>query len=411
MSSELHFDVLVAGAGPAGIAAGCAAAESSARTCVIDDNPAPGGQIWRGDTSQRVTRLVESGANVMTSTTLIDCPSKGVAVVLRGTQSCTISWDRMVIATGARERWIPFPGWTLPNVMGAGGLQALAKGGLPIRGKRVVVAGSGPLLLAVAAYLKQHGAIVPVIAEQADFGKLMRFGMSLLAHPTKLIQAAMLQAQLAGTGYLSGCWPVRAHGKAHLESVTLFRNGRTRTVPCDYLAVGFGLVSNTELAELLGCQVNEGGVVVDEWQETTVAGVFCAGEPTGIGGVDIAIAEGVVAGYAAAGAKDKARANFRARDSVRRFAVGLNEAFALRPDLKALADDETIVCRCEDVTLGRLKARHDWRDGKLHTRCGMGPCQGRVCGPAVEWLLGWPRTSVRPPLYPVPIGSISEVRK
>lgn len=408
-------DLLVVGAGPAGLAAACRAAESGLRVVVVDDNPAAGGQIWRGEQDKPASndarawferiRSVEiefiSGARVFQSgagKTLLAETLNGVA---------ELSYANLVLATGARERFLPFPGWTLPNVMGAGGLQALVKTGFPIEGTRVVIAGSGPLLLAVAAYLRAKGADVLLIAEQASSRSLARFAFGLIKQKGKASQALNLRRQLKGVRYLSGCWPVEAHGDGRLESVTLVRSGKRRRVACDYLACGFHLIPNVELAELLGCVVDNCSVRVDEFQQTTVPDVYSAGETTGIGGLELSLVEGEIAGLAAAGKRDKARGLFPIRDKQRKFAWLLNRTFALRDELKLLPAPDTYVCRCEDVTLDRLRSHSSWRAAKLQTRCGMGPCQGRVCGPAVEFLFGWRAESVRPPVLPVRVESLA----
>jgi len=320
---------------------------------------------------------------------------------------CRVGYGSLILATGARERFLPFPGWTLPNVMGAGGLQALVKSGLAVEGKKVVVAGTGPLLLAVAQYLHTHGADVRLIAEQAPRGALARFAAGLLMHPEKVMQTAQFAWSLFGIKHRTNCWPVAAAGEGKLERVTLRRGGKTWTEPCDYLACGFGLIPNTELAALLGCRIGAAGVEVDELQQSSAEGVYAAGEVTGIGGVDLAVAEGEIAGFAAAGRPDRARRLFHARATHHKFAAALERAFALREELKTLAQPETLICRCEDVALGRIRAHSGWRDAKLHTRCGMGPCQGRVCGGALEFLLGWKVESVRPPLLPVRVASLT----
>ena len=287
------------------------------------------------------------------------------------------------------------------NVFGAGGLQALVKGGLKIDGKRIVIAGTGPLLLAVTEYLKSKGAVIVAIAEQASSGNITRFARSLWAVPSKLAQAAALRAKLIGIPYLTDCWVTSAAGEDKLESVTLTRHGKQRVRECDYLACGFHLVPNAELASLLGCEIKSGFVMVDEFQKTSRDNVYCAGEPTGIGGVEASLIEGKIAGFAATGERAEASGFFGQRAKSRDFAEKLNKAFALRDELKSLADDQTIVCRCEDVEFGRLKSFRTFRDAKLQTRCGMGPCQGRVCGPAVEFLFGWEPASIRPPIFPV----------
>ena len=392
-----NVDVLVVGAGPAGMAAAWAASRSAMRVMVIDDNPAPGGQIWRGE--RRV--LEAGGAEFLGRTCVVAQPGPHCLLTDRG----EIEFSRLILCTGARERFLPFPGWTLPGVMGAGGLQAMVKGGLPIEGKRVVVAGTGPLLLAVAACLKRRGARVARVAEQAPLAKLRGFGRALWREPAKLWQGAGLGLRLLGA-YRYGTWPVRADGVAKLESVTLRPGGR---IECDYLACGFGLVPNTELAALLGCRVDSGGVAIDRWQQTSQAGIHAAGEITGIGGVDEALIEGRIAGFAATDQRSQAEALFPARDRALRFRRAMELAFALRPELSELAEASTIVCRCENVTLGQLREQRSWRSAKLQTRCGMGACQGRVCGPAVAHLLGWPAESVRPPLFPVPAERLAHV--
>jgi hypothetical protein len=145
---------------------------------------------------------------------------------------------------------------------------------------------------------------------------------------------------------------------------------------------------------------------VNDLQQTTVPGIYCAGEPTGIGGLELSLLEGQISGYAAAGRFDSARRLFAGRDKMRRFALALERAFALRPQLKEAPRPETLVCRCEDVSLSRLREHASWRAAKLLTRCGMGPCQGRVCGPALEFLLDWKPESVRPPAFPVRVESL-----
>jgi NADPH-dependent 2,4-dienoyl-CoA reductase/sulfur reductase-like enzyme len=321
-----------------------------------------------------------------------------------------LGYQKLVLATGAKERFLPFPGWTLPNVMGAGGLQALVKSGLPIAGKRVVVAGSGPLLLAVAAYLREQGATIPLICEQAPWASLARFGMALLAQPKKICQAWRLRKQLAGVPLAANSWPLFAHGENRLERVAISRHGQSETIACDYLACGFHLVANSELAALLGCRIAEGFVRVDDFQQTSIPGVYCAGEPTGIGGLELALVEGQIAGWAAGGNSDRAQGCFRERGKLQKFVKVLERTFALRAELRTLRLPGTIVCRCEDVPYARVAQHRSWRAAKLLTRCGMGTCQGRVCGPAIQFLFNWLPDSVRPPIFPTRLESLAAVR-
>ncbi|MEZ5355634.1 MAG: FAD/NAD(P)-binding oxidoreductase [Bryobacteraceae bacterium] len=392
-------DVTIVGAGPAGLAAAREAAGAGMRVLLIDENADVGGQIWRGEAH----RAPSTGAvRVLTHTSVLAADGR-VLLAQRGDLPLRIAFEKLVLCTGARERWIPFPGWTLPHVMGAGGMQAMVKNGLATGGKRVVVAGSGPLLLAVAAYLKRRGAVVAAIVEQADAARIRRFAMQLLGRPAKLAQAAALRASLVGVPYLPGAWIVEAQPGA----VTILDRGRKSRIECDYVAAGYGLVPNTELAQVLGCGVENGAVAVDELQRTSVEGVWCAGEPVGIGGVDAAEIEGRIAGLAASGKLEPARALTPSRARTRRFAGLLAETFALREELIRVPTAETTVCRCENVTLGRLRGHGGWREAKLQSRCGMGPCQGRVCGPIVETLFGWRAASIRPPVLPASVGALA----
>jgi len=401
------IDILIVGGGPAGIAAAWAAARSGLSVGVVDDNPTWGGQIWRGGPTQRwLRRLARSGVELLAGTRVFAQPEPQRLWAESAEGRISLGYKRLILAVGARERFLPFPGWTLPGVMGAGGLQALVKSGLPIEGRKVIVAGSGPLLLAVAAYLRSHKARVGLIAEQAKGSRVLGFGLGLAAHPGKLLQAIALKARLLGIPYHTGTWPGSALGSDRLRAVTLTNGRKTWSESCDYLACGFGLVPNIELPALLGCRIEQGCVVVDDEQQTSVRGTYCAGEPTGIGGLECSLVEGQLAGYAASGQIEYARHLFPARRRARGFAAALERTFVLREELKELPVADTIVCRCEDVPLARLEACHEWREAKLQTRCGMGPCQGRVCGPALAFLRGWEVESIRPPVLPVCLGSL-----
>jgi NADPH-dependent 2,4-dienoyl-CoA reductase/sulfur reductase-like enzyme len=416
-ATQYQFDVLVVGAGPAGLSAASCAAGCGVRVGIVDDNPALGGQIWRGpsdhvpsEAGRRAQRLRAAGVQVLSGTQVFHHRSPGTLFAEGPDGAVELGYGKLVLATGAKERFLPFPGWTLPNVMGAGGLQALVKSGLPIAGKRVVVAGSGPLLLAVAAYLRGQGATIPLICEQASWVSLARFGVALLGQPKKIRQAWALRKQLAGVPFAASSWPLFAHGENSLERVAISRNGKSETIACDYLACGFHLVPNAELAALLGCRIAEGWVQVDEWQQTSIPGVYCAGEPTGIGGLELALVEGQIAGWAAGGNPGRAQGRFRERGQLQKFVRVLERSFALRPELRTLRLPGTIICRCEDVPYARVAQHGSWRAAKLLTRCGMGPCQGRVCGPVIQFLFNWLPDSVRPPIFPTSLESLAAIR-
>ena len=412
-------DVAVIGGGPAGLAAASEAADAGARVIVIDQGMRPGGQIWRhrdpASLPKRarvwIARSERAPANGgpapewLTRTTVYDA-SMGDDIVLRLTgdgsaKADTVRAHRVVVATGARERFLPFPGWTLPGVLGLGGAQALLKGGLTVRGRRAVVAGSGPLLLPVAAALTQAGASVACVVEQAPVMNAMSFAGGLWSHPAKALQAVRYAASRVGTRMRFGTWVASADGEAgRVARVGLTDGRRAWTVPCDLLCCSYGFVPNVELACLMGCDIRDGRVAVDATQRTSVPGVWCAGEPTGVAGESAALVEGRIAGLDAAGADALAHSARlrRARDGWRRFGDRLADTFRLRDDVRALATDETLVCRCEDVRRGVLDPSWTVRQAKLYTRLTMGPCQGMVCGAACASLFGWSAGTVRLPV-------------
>ncbi|MGW3466320.1 FAD-dependent oxidoreductase, partial [Streptomyces olivaceoviridis] len=343
----------------------------------------------------------------------------------------TVRADAVLLATGAYERVLPFPGWTLPGVVTAGGAQAMLKGGLVLPGRRVVVAGTGPLLLPVAAGLAAAGARVAALVESAGPGALLHRAPALAAQPGKLAEGAGYAARLLrhGVRTLARHTVVAAHGTDRLEAVTvpaLDRDGRprpgsARRIPCDTLAVGHGMLPHTDLAETLGCTLSGTAVRVDAEQRTDVPGVWAAGEATGVGGAALALAEGHIAGRSAAArlrgtAPDPGGWGVaaRSRTRLRAFATALDAVYAPPAGWADRVPDETVVCRCEEVTAGEVRGAvdslgaGDLRTVKLLTRAGMGWCQGRMCAPAVAGLAGCPLTAGRRPFArPVPLGVLA----
>ena len=417
-----HCDLLIVGAGPAGMAAALAAAPAGLAITLVDDNIHPGGQIWRDGPGVALPPLARAHRDALqrhpnirllcgTRVVGLDGPSapgNAPALLLEDAgRGWTQHSRQLVLCNGARELLLPFPGWTLPGVTGAGGLQALIKGGVPVRGQRIVVAGTGPLLLAAADTARKAGAQVVRIAEQACWRALAAFALQLPRWPAKALQAATL----FDPRWRAASHVLQAEGTEALERVRLQRGSRQETLACDRLACGFGLVPNTQLGQLLGCELNERqGLRVDETMATTVAGVRAAGECTGFGGSERALLQGAIAGHAAAGDTARAQALRPRLARWEGFADLLHAQFQLRPPVRQLAAPDTLVCRCEDVPHHALAGRSGWIDAKLHTRCGMGACQGRVCGAATQVLFGWTPAPPRHLLAPARIGTLAQGR-
>ncbi|MFG2574929.1 FAD-dependent oxidoreductase [Streptomyces sp. NPDC048481] len=453
----------VVGAGPAGLAAAPAAASRGVRVLLLDSAPAAGGQFYRHSATgpggpdgpgprlpahQRRTwdRLraaldahLAAGRITHLSERHVWCverESDGFVVhALLGPEqeeSSAVRADAVLLATGGYEKVLPFPGWTLPGVVTAGGAQALTKGGLALPGRTAVVAGSGPLLLPVAAGLAAAGARVAALVESAGPAGFVRRAGAWAASPEKLAEGAAYAGRLlrGRTTVMTRHMVVAAHGGERLEAVTVAASGAgggpvpgsERRLVCDVLAVGHGLLPHTDLAAGLGCRLDGTGVQVDDEQRTDVPGVWAAGETTGVGGAALSLAEGHIAGRSAAarlaGRVPDPRgwaAAARSRARLRRFFAALEAAYGDPPARwpERVADD-TVVCRCEEVTAGAVReaagtlGAGDLRTVKLLTRAGMGWCQGRMCEPAVAGVAGCALTPARRmPARPVPLGVLA----
>ncbi|MGW2584182.1 FAD-dependent oxidoreductase [Streptomyces virginiae] len=470
-------DLAVVGAGPAGLAAAVTAARLGLRVALLDAGDRPGGQFYRHPapglgaarpealhhgwaafatreaalrthvSAGRITYLplhhvwavVPAGSTGSTGPTGTRPGEAGPATewILHAVaghapeeEAAAVTARAVLIATGAYERQLPFPGWTLPGVVGAGGAQAMLKSGLVLPGRRVVVAGSGPLLLAVAGSLAAAGATVPAVVEAAAYTAYAGQVPALLRNPGKLVEAAGYGGALARhhVRLLTRHAVTEAHGTDRVEAVTVTRldrdwqplPGTARRIPCDALAVGHGLVPQLELATGLGCETRPSpdgtvALVLDAEQRTSVPGIWSAGETGGIGGAQLAMAEGELAAHSVAGAPPGARL-VRRRARLRAFADAMAAAHRPGEGWTGWLRDDAVVCRCEEVPAGRIReaaddlGARDARTVKLLTRAGMGWCQGRMCGPAVAALAGEePAPDRRPLSCPVPLRHLAEL--
>lgn len=456
MTAEVTLAVI--GAGPAGLAAAVAAADAGVRVTLLDSAPEVGGQFWRGPAPAlgarrpgalhharrtwarlraRLAGHVADGRITHLADRHVWLVESGFTVhALRGRfldAAEAVTADAVLLATGGYEKVLPFPGWTLPGVLTAGGAQAMLKGGLVLPGRTAVVAGTGPLLIPVAAGLAAAGARVAALADAADPRAFLRRPAVLARHPGKLAEGAAYAARLARHRV-----PLRrrhqlvaAHGTDRVEAVTLAGPGGTLLrIACDTLAVGHGLLPHTDLADTLGARLDGGdggdngdggAVAVDDEQRTGVEGLWAAGEATGVGGAGLALAEGEIAGRSAA-ARLRGRAPDpgglagprRARRRHREFAALLDVVYPPPAGWAERVTDDTVVCRCEDVPASAVRravadlGAGDLRTVKLLTRAGMGWCQGRICAPGVAAVAGCPAAPAHRPLArPVPLAVLA----
>lgn len=414
-----RYDVIVVGAGPAGLAAAATASLGGVRVALLDAAPRAGGQFWRhreGATTDLPDRSVYQGLTSIVEERVDHVPDATVWFVEPGftlhTTAGRFVAPRLVLATGAYDRVLPFPGWDLPGVVTPGGAQALLKGSAVAVGRSVVVAGAGPFLLPVAVGLAAAGVRVVGVYEAGDPRRYA-------ANPAALAAVAGVAGKLGeAAGYLAAlarhrvAYRVRhavvgangdAAGVSSVDIVRLDEHGRgepgsVRTVACDAVAVGYGFTANLELALALGCATRRGrdgglAVRVGPSGETSVDGVFAAGEITGVGGAALAVVEGELAGAAAArpalplSTRDISAA-LRRRRRLRAFADLMAAAHAVPEDWTAWLTGQTLICRCEEVSYETVLAAvtdlgaTDARCVKLLTRTGMGWCQGRECGRA-----------------------------
>lgn len=427
-------DLAVVGAGPAGLSAAVAAADAGLRVAVLDLGDRVGGQYYRHGACatgpkdpgthhhwSRFVRLrarfeahVQAGRIDHLARHAVWSVDKLESFVVRATVderrpvARIVKASKLVVATGAHDRHVPFPGWTLPGVMAAGGAQALLKGSRVVPGRRVVVAGTGPFLLAVADGLIAAGAEVPAVVEVNSPSGYARRPVAVAGAYRKIPEmfgygARMIRHRVP---YLVRSAITAAQGAGRLESVTVTRvdegwrpvPGGERTIACDALAVGYGFIPQIELLLSLGSDSRlapDGSLAIttDPDQRTSVDGVYAAGETAGIGGADVAELEGTLAGAAVvrdltgapALAEREARHLRVRRRRLRRFAYAMQEVHAIRDGWTGWLDETTVVCRCEEVSHGRIReavcelGATSPRVVKLLSRPGMGWCQGRMC--------------------------------
>ena len=456
---DSHYPLAIVGGGPAGLAAAVTAAEYGIAVALFDEQPTLGGQIYRSIESVPTERAKQLGEEYLRGKKLVDAFRQSKAHyfpdtqvwslnrkrqigLLRNDEAQMVTADQVLVANGAMERPVPFPGWTLPGVMHAGAGQILFKSAGIVPADGVVLAGSGPLLLLLAWQYLHAGVEVKAMLDLTPMRNHLRalpkLPRALLAHHylTKGI-AYQFDLKRAGIRTVYGVSNIQAQGKNSLESVSFRHRGKNETIETDLLLTHFGVIPHIWLTQAAGCQHEWDKSQQcwrpqhDEWGNTSIDGILVAGDNAGIGGARTAEHAGRLAALQAIYALGKI--NQQERDKLaENDRKWMHEDLRVRPFLEAFfhipqksmlatPDDDTIVCRCEEVTAGEIRAavanKHsDSNQVKFLTRCGMGPCQGRQCANAVAHIVavasGKPVQETnhyrgRPPVTPLSLGQLA----
>jgi NADPH-dependent 2,4-dienoyl-CoA reductase/sulfur reductase-like enzyme len=443
-------ELLVVGGGPAGIAAAVEAAAYGLSVMLLDENAAPGGRTWQALETRGavdpddvtalnlIRRFRASAVDAHWNASVWAIEPDGSVFWSEDAQAHTTRASRILLATGTTERPLPIPGWTLPGVMTVGAAQiALKTGGLVPSG-RTWLAGQGPLLLLYAVQALAAGGELAGILDLSDgFAPIRALGHCSFDALPEIRKGLAWRRSIAQSGvpWLSAS-DLRAEGQGELRQVGFRHRGVWRREAADLLLLHDGVIPSLQITRALGCRHAWSEVqrcwypVADPWGQTSVPGILVAGDGAGVGGAAAAELSGQIAGLGVAQAlgrlditgRDAAAAPLRHRRA-RHLAARpmLDVLFAPRPLRLA---DETTVCRCEEVSAGDIRLAV--RDGcggmnqlKAYTRCGMGPCQGRICGPVAIEVLAAARgaavASVEPmrtrfPTKPISLGALATLR-
>ena len=442
------YELLIVGGGPAGLAAAAEAARRGLEVALVDERPTLGGQIFKqpglvvrdagalGGDHVRGRALIDaaerSGARVLLRTSCLTLRGTEAVLAGEGGQARKVTAGHVLLAPGAHDRPVAFPGWTLPGVLTAGAAQTIVKAHRVTPGERLLFAGSGPLALAFPAQLHHYGVNVVAALEAGPAprpGDVARLAAAARGNVPLLRDAARYRSEL-----LRGRVPlryrrivVRAEGHDRVEAVVhaavdddwRVRPGTEERVEVDALCIGYGFFPSVELFRVAGCELGYdedlGGpvVAVDAWQRTTVPGVLAAGDGTGVRGSYVAEDQGRLAVLGLA-ADEAAAAPVRRRLEQRlRFQRALNRMYRVGPGIYELTTADTVICRCEEIRREELDraidATPDINVVKAFTRATMGLCQGRNCQrqiaalasarhgvPIADLPLSTPRSPARP---------------
>ncbi|MEM9443041.1 MAG: FAD-dependent oxidoreductase, partial [Pseudomonadota bacterium] len=459
--SEREVDILVIGAGPGGMSAAAAACHAGASVVVLDERSDSGGQYYKPIASSHeaaaptdrqfrdgealLARVRAAGVQCLNDVTVFGAFAKDEVLALVDGEAVVFHPQRLILATGALERPMPFPGWTLPGVMTTGALQTMVRSQQVMPGKRVVIAGNGPLNFQLAADLVSLGVDIAAVVESAacpSFKSWPTLSKALRSEPSNMIRGAsyLLQLRRAGVPVLWSHMAIAAHGDQRVNAIDVAPIGpdgrldsdQQKRLAGDVVGLGYGFIASSEIARALGCKMrwderHLGSLAVDVSRvgATSVEGVFAVGDGAQVAGASVALAKGELAGMAAARELGFETNSRRFADAHRR----LEKAFRFQDALWSLfqapsvsldhLSDETIICRCETLTLSKIQ--NAIKSGatslavlKRRLRLGMGRCQGRYCLPTVAHLLSKgasvtsrPAMAPRLPVKPFPASALA----
>lgn len=455
---DADYDIAIVGSGPAGMAAAIDASELGLRVAVIDDQPLAGGQIYRqvGEPALQdrdvlgpdyyygqslVQRFSAARIERIGNASVWEADRKSLCLTQNG-QSRRLSFNALLLTTGAQERPVPFPGWTLPGVMTCGAAQIMLKASGLGPSTPLVLAGSGPLLLLVACQLLRAGIPIEAVLETtpaANYRDALRELGGALRSWRTLLKGAKLLAELkrGGVRHLSGVTDLRAlaDSEGKVNQVNYRHRGREQSLACRTLLVHQGVVPNVQLSRAIGAEHHWDELqqcwrpTLDSWGASSVENLFIAGDGSGIGGALVAEQQGRLAALAIAARLVRITEQDR-NEQAALLRRKIDQEMAIRPFLDRLyrpapeflrPSDETLVCRCEEVTAGEVRriARRGCagpNQAKAFSRAGMGPCQGRLCGLTVSQLIAETREvpvaevgyyRVRSPIKPITLGELA----
>lgn len=450
------YDVVIIGAGPAGLAAAATSAGAGLSTLLIDENPSPGGQVYRAVTASPLKdgallgpdyakgeklagAMRQSGAEYLPGAIVWHLDREMMVGISVSGLSRMIRAGRVILATGALERPFPIPGWTLPGVMTIGAAQTVLKSSGMVPEGRVALAGQGPLLwLYAAQYLRAGGRIAAIFdtAPRANWAKALPQAFGFLLSPYFAKGLRMMAEVKKSTRIIRNVTALAAQGDGKLQRLHYTAGGRSGEIALDALFLHQGVVPNVNLAMAAGVEHHWDEVQLcfrpklDGNGKTSVEGIFIAGDGAGIGGAEAAAERGRLAAIAAArelkpgasGLPDAAAVERELARALRGRAF-IDLLFRPADAFRIPGDAETIVCRCEEVTAGQIResvaiGASGPNQMKAYRRCGMGPCQGRLCGLTVTEVIAEARRMspeaigyyrLRSPVKPITLAEIASI--